>query len=242
MPSLDSRVSTSRRAVEERRSLRPLVDLERAAGALEPIRPFTESVVGEEISFVVRCKSVDRMLLDAAEEAELAGIAAALDPLAAAASLTAMPLLLTDLIVDPYQLYEARLAGAGGVVLVAAAFEDDDDRCANLYGLAVSIGLDVIVEVAEEEEIERTLDLLDPDSFLIRNRDAEGAGEIDLERTFSLLEEVPAGKVVVSQGGIRHRDEADALERSGVDAAILGPWAATADLPETLRVLRGDSR
>jgi indole-3-glycerol phosphate synthase len=242
MPSLDSRVSTSRRAVEERRSLRPLADLERAAGTLEPIRPFTESVVGEEISFVVRCKSVDRMLLDAAEEAELAGIAAALEPLAATASLTAMPLLLTDLIVDPYQLYEARLAGAGGVVLVAAAFEDDDDRCANLYGLAVSIGLDVIVEVAEEEEIERTLELLDPDSFLIRNRDAEGVGEIDLERTFSLLQEVPAGKVVVSQGGIRHREEADALERSGVDAAILGPWAATAELAETLRVLRGDSR
>jgi indole-3-glycerol phosphate synthase len=242
MPSLDSRVSASRRAVEERRSLRPLADLENAAADLAPIRPFTESVVGEEISFVVRCKSVDRQMLEIAEEAELAGIATALDPLGTAAKLSTMPLLLTDLIVDQYQLFEARLAGAGGVVLIAAAFDDRDELCALLHGIAVSIDLDVIVEVADEDEIEHTLELLDPDSFLIRNRDAEGAGEIDLERTFSLLEEVPAGKVVVSQGGIRHRDEVEALERSGVDAAILGPWAATAELAETLRVLRGESR
>src|SRR5215813_2321881 len=118
MPSLDSRVSSSRRAVEERRSLRPLADLEHEAAGLEPIRPFTESVVEEEISFVVRCKSVDSDLLDIAEQAELAGIAAALEPLSAAASLSPLPLLLTDLIVDPYQLFEARLAGAGGVVLI----------------------------------------------------------------------------------------------------------------------------
>jgi indole-3-glycerol phosphate synthase len=242
MPSLDSRVSSSRRAVEERRSLRPLADLEHAASALAPIRPFTESVVGEEISFVVRCKSVDNQLLEIAEEAELAGIAAALEPLSAAAGLSPLPLLLTDLIVDPYQLFEARLAGAGGVVLIAAAFEDDEDVCANLQAIAVSIDLDVIVEVADEDEIEHTLELLDPDSFLIRNRDADSAGEINLERTFSLLEEVPAGKVVVSQGGIRHRDEVEALERSGVDAVILGPWAATAELAETLRLLRGESR
>jgi indole-3-glycerol phosphate synthase len=242
MPSLDSRVSSSRRAVDERQALRPLADLERAAADLEPIRPFTESVVGEEISFVVRSKSVDRQLLDAAETADLAGIAAALEPLTAAASLSTMPLLLTDLIVDPYQLFEARLAGAGGVVLIAAAFDDEEERCSLLHALAVSIGLDVIVEVADEQEIDHMLELLDPDSFLIRNRDADGAGEINLERTFSLLEEVPAGKVVVSQGGIRHRDEVEALERSGVDAAILGPWAATAELPETLRVLRGESR
>src|SRR5258706_13395751 len=182
MPSLDSRVTSSRRAVEERRSLRPLADLESAAADLAPIRPFTESVVGEEISFVVRCKSVDKQLLEVAQEAELAGIAAALDPLATAATLSTMPLLLTDLIVDPYQLYEARLAGAGGVVLTAAAFEDDDEDCALLHGIPVSIGLDVIVEVADEDEVEHTLELPDPGSFPIRNRDPEGAGEIHPQR------------------------------------------------------------
>ena len=242
MPSLDSRVSSSRRAVDQRRSLRPLDQLQQAVADLIPIRPFTESVVGEEISFVVRVKTADATLLSLAEQVELAGLAAALDPLSAVSGQTSLPLLLTDLIVDPYQLYESRLAGAGGVVLVAAAFDDDDEHLAHLHGLAVEIGLDVIVEVAEEREIEHSLDLLDPDSFLIRNRDSEGADEVDFERTFSLLEEVPAGKVVVSQGGIRHQDEVEALERAGVDAAILGPWAATAELTETLRMLRGESR
>ena len=100
----------------------------------------------------------------------------------------------------------------------------------------------MIVEVADEDEIEQVLELLDPDSFLIRNRDEDGDGAVDFERTFSLLEEVPAGKIVVSQGGIRDRDEVVELERAGVDAAILGPWAAAGDLPATLAMLRGDAR
>jgi len=115
------------------------------------------------------------------------------------------------------------LAGAGGVVLTAAAFEDDDEHCALLHGIAVSIGLDVIVEVADEDEIEHTLELLDPDSFLIRNRDGRGSRR-DRPRAHILAARGgPRGKVVVSQGGIRHRDEVEALERSGVDAAILAP-------------------
>jgi len=65
---------------------------------------------------------------------------------------------------------------------------------ADLHDLAVDLGLDVIVQVAEEEEIELALELLDPDSFLVENR--LGDKGFDLERTFSLLEEVPAGKVV----------------------------------------------
>jgi hypothetical protein len=53
---------------------------------------------------------------------------------------------------------------------------------------------------------------------------------------------VPAGKTVFSQGGVRERQQVAALERSGVDAVILGPWAAAGDLAETLRQLRGESR
>ena len=86
-------------------------------------------------------------------------------------------------------------------MLLAAAFEDDS-ALADLYDLAVELGLDVVVEVGEEEEIERVLELLDPDTFIIRNR-KDGGKEADFERTFSLLEEVPAGKAVLSHGGIR---------------------------------------
>jgi indole-3-glycerol phosphate synthase len=190
---------------------------------------------------VLRVRAADRELLDEAERAEVAGLAASLEPLSGIAGTTALPMLLTDLVVDGYQLYECRLAGAGGVVLVAAAFDDEHEQMADLYALAGSMGLDVIVEVADESEIDEMLGLLDPDSFLVRNRD-EGEGAVDFERTFSLLEEVPAGKMVVSQGGVRDRDQVTALERAGVDAVILGPWAATGALAETLRTLRGESR
>ncbi|MGZ4481935.1 MAG: hypothetical protein ACXVY5_06985, partial [Gaiellales bacterium] len=113
-------------------------------------------------------------------------------------------------------------------------------RLAELHDVALSLGLDVVLEVDDEEEIDRLLDLLDPDSFLIRNRGPEGA--VDFERTFRLLEEVPAGKVVLSRGGVRTREQVGALERAGVDAAILGPWVFEQGVMETLRVLRGDQR
>ncbi len=243
MPSLEKRLSSARKEVEQRRSARPLGDLEAAVAALPQIRPFTEAMSGEEIDFVLRLKEAGAALLRTAEEAEVAGLAAAIHPLTELSRDTALPLLLTDVIVDAYQLYEARLAGAGGVVLIAAAFSDEDEHehMVDLYSLAGSIGLDVIVEVGDEEEIEQALELLDPDSFLVRNRADDGAA-VDFERTFSLLEEVPAGKFVLSQGGVRERDEVEALERAGVDAVILGPWVATGDLADILRVLRGESR
>jgi indole-3-glycerol phosphate synthase len=242
MPSLERLISTSRRAVEERREARPLEELARLVEDMAPIRPFTESIGGDEISFVLRLPGADPELLELAEQVEAAGLAVTLDGLASTAGRTLLPIVQTDMIVDAYQLYESRADGADGVVLMAAAFEDADDELADLYALASELGLDVIVDVGEEEAIEHTLELLDPDSFLIRNRGDLGAGDADFERTFSLLEEVPAGKVVLSQGGVRTREEVVALERAGVDAAILGPWVVSAGLLATLEVLRGDAR
>jgi indole-3-glycerol phosphate synthase len=242
MPSLDKRVSSVRQAVEERRSVRPVEELERAVEELEPVRPFTEAIVGEELAFVVRVESSDDALVEDAQEAEVSGLAASLERLSELGRRSEIPLLLTDVVVDPYQLYEARLAGAGGVVLIAAAFDGEDDHLTDLHSVATAIGLDVILEVGEEDEIAHVLEALDPDSFLIRNRDTERGGPTDFERTFSLLEEIPAGKFLLSQGGIRTREAAAALERAGVDGAIVGPWAADEGLVDTLKWLRGESR
>ena len=240
MPSLDKRQASMRREVEGRRRARPLEELREAVSLLPAIRPFTEAIGGEEISFVQRVKHVDGVVVPQAERGEVAGLAGGIEAVGELAGQTRIPLLMTDMVVDGYQLYEARLAGAGGVVLIAAGFDEDGDELGDLYSLAYDLGLDVIVEVANEEEIERMLEELDPDSFLIRNRDAEGV--VDLEHTYSLLEEVPAGKAVLSQGGVKERDQVEELERAGVDAVILGAWALAGDLPATLRTLRGDSR
>lgn len=239
MPSLDRLVSSSRRAVEQRRAARPLTDLERAVAAMPPIRPFTEAVVGEEISFVLQADALQPELLDQCEAAEIAGLCLPLERVGDGDA-SGLPVLLADVVVDRYQLYEARAAGADGVVLIVAAFDDEDERLSELYQEAADIGLDVLVEVAHEDELERSLELLDPDSFVVRNRGDDG--NADLERTFSVLEEVPAGIVVVSAGGVHDREDVRALERSGVDAVILDPWVIGEGVADVVRVLRGDSR
>jgi indole-3-glycerol phosphate synthase len=242
MPSLEKLISSSRKEVERRRGERPLSELEQQVGGLARIRPFTESVMGEEISFVLRCPKEDAGDLGEAAAAGVVGLTAeSAEELAMATAASSLPVLARALIVDPYQLYEARAGGASGVVLMVAAFDDEDARLAELHQVAHDIGLDVVVEVGREDEIELALDLIDPDSFLVRNRDVQNS-KVDFERTFSMLEEVPAGKMVLSQGGIRTREQAAALEGAGVDAAVIGRWIWAEDVRETLDVLRGDTR
>ena len=177
---------------------------------LDPIRPFTEGIVGEEISFVLRIAEADPAAVADAQNAGAAGLAIIAEAVPPGLESTRLPVLHKGVLIDPYQLYESRLGGADGVVLIAAAFDGDEDGFVRMQTVAWELGLDVVVEVAEEEEIEEALELLDPDSFLVENR--LGDRGFDLERTFSLLEEVPAGKVVLSEGGIRTRDQVLALE------------------------------
>ena len=241
MASLDRMISSSRRALEQRRGARPLAQLEEAVVALDPIRPFTEAIVGEEISFVLRVTEADPALLAEAGAAGVAGLAVAGDAAPVGFEETSLPVLHRGVLIDPYQLYESRLGGADGVVLIAEAFDDDDDEFAEMQMVAAQLGLDVVVQVADEDEVEHVLELLDPDSFLIQNL-RDGREVPDFEHTFSLLEEVPAGKVVLSAGGIKHRDEVLALESAGVDAAILGRWVQRHGIASTLDILRGDTR
>jgi indole-3-glycerol phosphate synthase len=241
MASLDRIISSSRRALEQRRGARPLAELEREVEALAPIRPFTEAIVGEEICFVLRIDAADPDLLTGADAAGVAGLAVQGDSVPPGFEETELPVLHKGVLIDPYQLYESRLGGADGVVLIARAFEDEDAVFTEMQSVAVHLGLDVVVQVEDEEQVDRVLELLDPDSFLIQNirPDRDGA---DFEHTFSVLEEVPAGKVVLSEGGIRTRDQVAALESAGVDAAILGGWVRDLGVGQTLDVLRGDSR
>ena len=241
MASLDRMISSSRRALEQRRDARPLSQLEEAVVNLAPIRPFTEGVVGEEISFVLRIGAPDAALIETAEAAGVAGLAVPGDAVPPGLEDTWLPVLHKGVLIDPYQLYESRLGGADGVVLIAGAFDREDDRFAEMQAVAMQLGLDVVVEVADEEELELALELLDPDSFLIQNV-RNGGEDPEFEHIFSLLEEVPAGKVVLCEGGIRHREHVLALESAGVDAAVLGDWVHELGIAPTFDILRGDSR
>lgn len=131
---------------------------------------------------------------------------------------TELPILRKDFTIDPYQVYEAKAAGADAVLLVVGSLEED--QLGSLYGLAQDLDLDAIVEIHDGEELERALEI-DCDVIGINNRDLEDFS-VDIQRTFDLIADVPTGKVVVSESGIHERWEIEELEQVGVDAVLIG--------------------
>jgi indole-3-glycerol phosphate synthase len=106
----------------------------------------------------------------------------------------------------------------------------DDSRLGSLYVQARELDLDALVEIHDDEELERALEL-DFDVIGINNRDLDDFS-VDIQRTFDLLADVPAGKVVVSESGIHHRDQIEELEQVGVDAVLVGEALMRAPDPE----------
>ena len=97
----------------------------------------------------------------------------------------------------------------------------------------------MLVEVHDERELELALEAIDADVIGINNRDLTDFS-VDLDRTYELLSEVPAGKTVVSESGIHSRDQLDDLERVGVDAVLVGEALMRAsDMADAVRALVG---
>jgi indole-3-glycerol phosphate synthase len=141
---------------------------------------------------------------------------------------SSLPILRKDFTVDPYQLYEARAAGADAVLIVVGSLNPDD--LARLYEETHALDLDALVEIHNEEELELALEL-DVDVIGINNRNLEDF-TVDLNHTFELLADVPAGKTVVSESGIVYREQIEELERVGVDAVLVGETLMRAANPE----------
>ena len=89
----------------------------------------------------------------------------------------------------------------------------------------------MLVEVHDEEELETALEVVDADVIGINNRDLQ-TFEVDVERTYELLSDVPAGKTVVSESGFHTREQIDDLERVGVDAVLIGESLMRSPDPE----------
>jgi indole-3-glycerol phosphate synthase len=161
-----------------------------------------------------------------------------LDDLREARAASVLPILRKDFLVDPYQVYESAAAGADAVLLIVAAVHADD--LAVLNREARALDLDVVVEVHDEPELECALEVVEADVIGINNRDLTDFS-VDLDRTFELLSDVPAGKTVVSESGIHTRDQLDELERVGVDAVLVGESLMRAsDIEAAVRSLTGE--
>ncbi len=147
--------------------------------------------------------------------------------LQAARAACALPVIRKDFLVDPYQVYEARAIGADCILLIAACL--DDKSLTELNDLARQLGMDVLIEVHNREELLRTLPL--GNRLLgINNRNLHNF-ETSLETTYQLLAEIGDDRLVVTESGIHTRDDVSAMREHGVNAFLVGEAFMRADEP-----------
>jgi indole-3-glycerol phosphate synthase len=254
---LERIVEDTRDEVGRRRASVPLARLEAAIADRPEGRPFSEALLRPGISLIAEHKrrspsaGVIRegaTVEDIVRAYERGGAAAlsvltepfhfggSLEDLRAARSISELPVLRKDFVVDPYQLYESAAAGADAILLIVAALEPD--ALFELLSEARALDLDALVEIHDERELEVALEV-EADVLGINNRDL-GDFSVDIERTYDLLADVPAGKTVVSESGFTSRDQLDELDRVGVDAVLIGETLMRAsDVEEATRRLSG---
>lgn len=144
--------------------------------------------------------------------------------------MTELPILRKDFMIDPYQFYEAKAIGADAVLLIAAIL--DDVRMKDFYQLTKELGMDALVEVHEEREMERALKL-DAEIIGVNNRNLKDF-TISLETTKQLSKYMPEGKIFVAESGIVSDEDVKFLKDCSVDAFLIGRAFMESENPKEL--------
>jgi indole-3-glycerol phosphate synthase len=242
MSELDRILESTRAAVESRRRAVNQRELERtAAQRLEgdPVRPFRAALQTPGLTLIAEHKRRspsagtirDGLSLAQVVQAYESGGAGALsilteptrfggslDDLRSARAASRLPILRKDFVVDPYQVYESLAAGADAILLIVAALTETE--LGRLRADAAALGLEALVEVHDRAELEVAC-AAGAEVIGINNRDLATL-DVDPRRTFDLLPLVPPGSVVVSESGLRRREQLDELAQRGVHAVLVG--------------------
>ena len=245
---LEEVVERTRADVAARREVVPLEALQERLEPPPRGRPFSEALIQEGISLIAEMKRSspskgpirpDATVTDIVRAYEAAGASAcsvltephwfggSLDDLVEARAACDLPLLRKDFIVDPYQLAEARLAGADAVLLIVAALDPAD--LTSLQDQAGEIGLDCLVEVHDEDELETALEC-GAEIIGVNNRNLQTL-DVDPDTALRLLVDAPAGSIVVAESGITSNADVQRLEEAGVDAILVGEALMREDDP-----------
>ncbi len=145
-----------------------------------------------------------------------------------------LPVLRKDFMIDPYQIYESRVLGADCILVIVSALSDTQIQ--ELTGIATEIGLDVLVEIHNREELERGLMLRTP-LIGINNRNLH-TFTTDIETTIDLLPDVFHDRIVITESGINTVDDIKTMCKHGVDGFLIGEAFMNAENPgEKLREL-----
>nr|WP_255470296.1 indole-3-glycerol phosphate synthase TrpC [Pseudoxanthomonas sp. 3HH-4] len=245
--------------IAERSAREPLADLRARAGDASPTRGFADALnamvaqgdpaVIAEVKKASPSKGVirpDFRPADIAVSYEFGGAAClsvltdvdffqgADDYLKQAREACTLPVLRKDFTVDPYQVYEARVLGADCILLIVAAL--DDGQLVDLAGLAMQLGMDVLVEVHDIDELERALQVPVP-LVGINNRNLR-TFEVSLQTTLAMKDAVPKDRLLVTESGILVPEDVATMRAAGVNAFLVGETFMRAEEPgEALRQL-----
>jgi indole-3-glycerol phosphate synthase len=129
-----------------------------------------------------------------------------------------LPVIRKDFMVDPYQIYEARAMGADAILLIVATLTDP--QLHEFEEIAMKLGMDVLVEVHDQQELERALQLNSP-LLGINNRNLK-TFEVSIQTTIHLLSRIPKHKRVVTESGILQQSDVDYLRQHQVHAFLVG--------------------
>jgi indole-3-glycerol phosphate synthase len=141
-----------------------------------------------------------------------------------------LPIIRKDFIIDEYQIYEAKLIGADAILLIAAILDDETMR--TFYDLAYELGLDVLLEVHDEEEMERAVKL-GARIIGVNNRNLKNF-TISLETTKRLSKMLPEDTIFVSESGVTTTEDIKFLRDSKVNALLIGRAFMESKNPELL--------
>ncbi len=176
-------------------------------------RRFSQAIAeGDGISVIAEVSDPDSARRAAAQGAEALAVRRLVDDLR---SVTELPILWRA----PGSPSEAAFAGADAWLIAVGDAGEDGDWLARQHAEAIELGLDCVVEVRNEEELELALQRLDPEIFSLAAEDGEE--QEGLGRALELLPDIPAGKLAVADVPVTTREQVDELERAGVDAVIV---------------------
>lgn len=133
-------------------------------------------------------------------------------------SVSTLPILRKDFMIDEYQIYESRALDADCILLIMAALSDSQAR--DFYQLSTVLGMDTLFEVHDAEELERAI-ALKPEMIGVNNRNLKTLA-VDLQTSHTLADAIPSHTLKISESGIRNAGDVQALQKSGYEAFLIG--------------------
>jgi indole-3-glycerol phosphate synthase len=254
MSFLEEILEATRRAVAERKRQLSLESLRAMTSPGPDNRAFRNALNESEISIIAefkRCSPSSGLLREAADLKEMvrayerggaralsvltegSRFRGSLEDLRIARTISTLPILRKDFIIDEYQVYEAQEAGADAILLIVAALEPSELR--SLHDLARRLHLDVLVEIRSLAELEPALDI-NAEIIGINNRLLQVPSQVDIKTTYKLIDSISKNEhvTIVSESGIETRDELEKLSTAGVAAALIGTTLMKAPDPEAM--------